>query len=349
MMNSRGFSSTLCALISALLLAGFPNTSYAADAAIREAARDLGYEGVEAFQSGDYQTATERLERAFQVLQLPSLALWSARALEKNGKLLEASERYLEATRLSTEGAGEEQVQLDAQAAAEEERDALRERIPKVFIEVRGAPAEEVQVTIGESAVPAALYDAGRPSNPGEMEVVGTWDGRTVSETVTLEEGDRKTVTLTFTAVAAPGTATAEPGAFDQPEKQTSSAPEVGAASPKDGGPQKSGSSWQKPVGWIGIGVGVAGMAFGGVTGFIAMQRNQDLDENCPDRVCGPDQETERWQYNNLRVMSSAGLIGGGVLAAAGVTLLLTAPKKTASSYVSPYVGFSSAGVSGAF
>jgi hypothetical protein len=47
--------------------------------------------------------------------------------------------------------------------------------------------------------------------------------------------------------------------------------------------------------------------------------------------------------------MSSAGLIAGGVIAAAGVTLLVTAPKTESSAFVSPYLALDSAGLKGAF
>src|SRR6187402_1280765 len=70
------------------------------DSATRGAARQLGYEGIQDYQREDYRAATDKLERAYKMLKAPSLALWSARALEKSGKFVEAAERYLEATRL---------------------------------------------------------------------------------------------------------------------------------------------------------------------------------------------------------------------------------------------------------
>ncbi len=348
-------SSTYCALALSALLLTTASPSFAVDTATRAAARDLGYEGVEAYEAGDYVKASERLERAFEVLQLPSLALWSARALEKNGKLLEASERYLQATRLSTEGAGEEQVQLDAQATAEEERDALRKRIPKVIVNIQGAPAEEVEVTIDGVVVARALYGAGRPSNPGEIEVVATYGERTVSGKVTLEEADEKQITLNFKSVPEPTpiarpTPPKEAAPAAKPAKEPKEKKSIAlSVTPEDTGPKTGGGSWQKTAGWIGIGVGGAGMIFGGVTGVLAMGMLDDLEENCPDQTCGPTRKNEQWNYSNLRIMSSAGLIGGAVVAAAGVTLLVTAPKKQSTAYVSPYLGLTSAGIAGAF
>lgn len=347
-MQTRISRSIYFAVASAALLFCWPNPSFAVDTATRAAARDLGHEGVEAYEAGDYQRAMERLERAYEILPLPSLALWSARALEKNGLLLEASERYLEATRLSTEGAGEAQVQLDAQAEAEKERDALRARIPRVIVDIKGAPPEEVEVTIDGAVVAGALYGAGRPSDPGELEVVAKWGEREISRTVIVEEGDEKKITLNFNNVVAPPPApVAVPEQTEEREPETET-PTRATASPQDVAPKKGGA-WQKTVGWIGVGVGGAGLAFGGVSGYLAMQKNDDLADNCPDRVCGPDQQAERWHYNNLRIMSSSGLIAGGVIAAAGVTLLVTAPQKETIAFVSPYVGLSAVGVKGAF
>lgn len=349
-MQTRTSRVTYWAVASAALLFSWPETSFAVDTATRAAARDIGMEGVEAYEAGDYLKAKERLERAYAVLPVPSLALWSARALEKNGLLLEASERYLEATRLSTEGAGEAQVQIDAQAEAEEERDALRARIPKVIVDIQGAPLEEVEVMIDGAAVARALYGAGRPSNPGEIKVVAKWGEREIAGKVTLKEGDEKKISLNFNNSAAPPPARAStPESTGAPAPQQEAPTQAGAtSSPQDTPPRRSGSG-QRVVGWIGVGVGSAGLVFGGITGFLAMQKNDKLSENCPDRVCGRESKVDRWMYNNFRIMSSAGLIAGGVVAATGITLLVTAPKNESTAFVSPYVGLSSAGVKGAF
>jgi hypothetical protein len=65
------------ALALALLLAlARPVFAQPVDSAARGAARSLGYEGIVAYQAGDIPTAVDRLERAYQVLRVPSLALW---------------------------------------------------------------------------------------------------------------------------------------------------------------------------------------------------------------------------------------------------------------------------------
>src|SRR5688572_19691729 len=119
----------------------------AVDDATRGAARKIGYSGVEAYQAGNYPTASEKLEKAYRVLRVPSLGLWSARALAKVGKLVEASERYLEVTRLPVSG-GDEAVQKQAQGEAQTELDALSPKIPNVIVQLEGATPAEVKVTV---------------------------------------------------------------------------------------------------------------------------------------------------------------------------------------------------------
>jgi hypothetical protein len=64
---------------------------------------------------------------------------------------------------------------------------------------------------------------------------------------------------------------------------------------------------------------------------------------------CRADQAGDVHSYNNMRIVSSVGFIAGGVLTAAGVTLLLTAPKQEAKPSAGIWVGPCSAGVHGEF
>jgi uncharacterized protein HemY len=65
------------------------------DAATRFAVRKLGDAGVSAYRAGDYESASEKLEKAYELMPVPSLGLWSARALVQRGSWTQAAERYL--------------------------------------------------------------------------------------------------------------------------------------------------------------------------------------------------------------------------------------------------------------
>lgn len=323
-------------LLAAALLAA-PSPAHAVDSATRAAARDLGYEGVQAYQGGDYQTATDRLERAYDVLRAPSLALWSARALEKTGKLVEASERYLEATRLPEDSGGDPAVQQKAKQEAAAERKELLPRIPKLVVEVDGVEARRVELTVAGESVKSALIGTPRPTNPGQVEVIGRVGNAIAKQVVTLTEGERESVLLSFD----PSTL---PSEVDDGSQQPAAPTATTVATPED---RPASGSWQRTAGWIGIAVGAAGVVVGGVTAGILAGKQGDLD--CPDNVCPASQEDAMASYNNLRPVSSAAFVAGGILAAAGVTLLLTAPSAEQSASITPYVGWASAGVTGTF
>lgn len=99
--------------------------------------------------------ASDKLEKAYQLPKVPSLGLWSARALEKRGLLLEALTRYLEASSMQVPG-GEAAVQHKAQADAQREGAALKARLPRVVISLEGAEPNEVTLTIEGRSISAA-------------------------------------------------------------------------------------------------------------------------------------------------------------------------------------------------
>ncbi|HMI93208.1 MAG TPA: tetratricopeptide repeat protein, partial [Polyangiales bacterium] len=71
------------------------------DEATRSAASTLGYAGIESFEAGDFAAASARLEKAYALLKVPSLGLWSARALVALGSFVRAWQRYAEVAHLS--------------------------------------------------------------------------------------------------------------------------------------------------------------------------------------------------------------------------------------------------------
>ena len=323
--NLRSRILTSAVILGALHLS---TPAFAVDSASRNAARQLGYEGVTAYQKGDYKVAHERLERAYEVLKAPSLGLWSARALEKVGMLVEASERYLEATRAEVAAGGKEDVQRQAQKDAEAEREALLPRIPSITIQIEGADAATVDVSIGGSEISSALFGVPRATNPGHVEVLGT-RGEDVSKAeVDLAEGDQKTITLQFSPLTAAPPPT-----------------QVSTASPRD---EVSAGNWQRPAGWIGIIAGGTSLVAGGVFAGVGASKYSALD--CTDGICtGAGQESKVDSYNLMRTLSTTTFIIGGVLAATGVTLLLTAPSENSQAAMGAYVGLGNAGLKGTF
>ena len=176
--------------------------------ASRAAARDLGYSGVESYQAADYDVAIQKLDKAYQVLQVPSLGLWSARALIKTNRWVEAAERLRQVLALEVKG-GDAAVQQQALREAKQELDALTPRLPSLVVDVRAAPSD-MQVTVDDDALsPALLLGEAVPANPGRHVIVARASGRELRREVTLEAGKREAVELVFAAAEGPGAAAA--------------------------------------------------------------------------------------------------------------------------------------------
>jgi hypothetical protein len=292
-----------------LTLAGGRAAAQSGDDASRAEARKIGYAGVEAYQAGDFATAHDRLEAAYQLLKVPSLGLWSARALAKLGKLVEADARYLEVIKLPT-SVGDEAIQAQARQDAGNERGALARRIPGILVRVEGAPSAEVAVTIDDAALVGSALGEAHLVNPGSHRVEGVRGGTRARADVTVAEGEQKEATLRF-APAAADLAAAGGGA------------DAGLRAPVStgGGPLRT-------VGWVTLSAGGAGVALGVVAALVVKSKKDHLDGVCGDsgKNCPASESANVDSYNSWRPVPAISLIAGALLAGAGTYLLLTTP-----------------------
>lgn len=90
--------------------------------------------------------------------------------------------------------------------------------------------------------------------------------------------------------------------------------------------PVRSGPRWLVPVGWIGVGVGAAGLLVGGVSTGVAVQARDELMRSpcnpMPLREPATCAEATRRSGTAIPLMT-AGYVVGGVLVAAGITALV--------------------------
>ncbi|HEY2407425.1 MAG TPA: hypothetical protein VGI10_15550 [Polyangiaceae bacterium] len=296
------------------------------DDAARSAAREVGTVGVEAFQRQDYVTASDKLEKAYQVLRVPSLGLWSARALAKLGKLVKASERYREVTRLDV-SQGEVAVQKQAQADAASELAQLTPRIPTVVVQLEGAPTTETKLTIDGAPMSSALIGERWPVDPGKHLVQASSADGNASQQITLAEGDSKPVVLHMqgSAGAAAPTNAAQPTNTAEPPSRS-------------GGSPSSTFGTQKVLALTAGGIGVVGIAIGSVFGLQASSKNDQAKSlHCSGSTCpsadGVNLSRDAAKAGNL---STVAFIVGGVGLAAGATLWLTASSAPAQVGVGP-------------
>ena len=173
------------------------SVGWAQDRAATASARELATEGLAAYDAGHYDIAAVRLRQAYQIVRVPAVALHLARSLERGGRWVEASEIYLEATRLTASGT-DSNLQQQARDRAREAREALLPRIPRVRVRVENARPEDVAVHIDETLIPSSLLSAGWLVDPGPHRVTGEWLDENVTQLITLKPSDEPYVTLRF-------------------------------------------------------------------------------------------------------------------------------------------------------
>jgi len=317
-------------VVALLLLLAAPAFGQQADESTRTAARALGNAGVEAYQANDFATAHDKLEKAYAILKVPTLGLWSGRALVQVGKWVEASERFLEVTSLQVPS-GDIGLQKQAQVDAAVELKTLTPRVPLVTVAVEGASLADCSVSVDGQPVASSLLSAGRLMNPGKHLIEARHGSDQARTELTVAEGERSTAVLKFAAAPPPAVVVVPPAA-PPPARETT----AGAG------------SLQRTWGWVALGAGGVGLVVGGITGGIALGKKGELDDNanCRDDRCAPSESDAVDSYNAMTTASSIGFIAGGAFATIGVVLLVTAPS---GAQTQAYIGPQSVGVRGRF
>jgi len=278
-------------------------------------ARELAKQGIEAYDAGRYQEASTILLQALDVVEVPTLAVYAARALTKQGKLVLAAEVYLRGMRLRPTSDWQP-VQKEMQQTAATERQALLGRIAKLHIAITGAQPADVTVTLDGTKLPTALLRVEQMVDPGTRHVQARRGSEVVDEEVMLREGQIRSIELHFKQTAVPLGSDASPSAV------------ASNSSPSQDSSPASSSGIRPIITYSALGVGAAGIVLGSVTGLMAVAKRSSLkNDGCVDNECYTDQQGEIDSYDTLRTLSTVGFVVGAVGAAAGITLLLTAPE----------------------
>ncbi len=164
------------------------------DAATKSAARTVAEEALKLYDKGDYAGAYEKANRANDLVHAPTMGLLTGRCLEKLGRLVEASEKYLEAARATLEP-NASPAQKSAQTEADKARTALLPRIPSVEL-ILDPPAPNARVTLDGKHVPPAMVGIKRPIDPGAHTVAVARGSESATQDFTLKEAEAVRVVL---------------------------------------------------------------------------------------------------------------------------------------------------------
>lgn len=304
------------------------------------AARALGIQGVQLADEGRCAEAIGPLERAESLYHAPSILGRLGECQVAVGQLVLGTEN-LNRTVREPLGPNAPQAFRDAQARAQKVLESTLPRIPKLVIHVEPAAAG-AKVLIGETQVPPALFGAERPTDPGVHHLTATAPGYLPAQSsVTLAEGTRQEITLTLV----PDPVAAAPAAPSPPAT-------TGPSAPAPDSPPATGRR-SNTAGFVLLGVGGAGLIAGGVTGLLALNKENELA--CPDYECPQSEHDTLDQARTLALISTVGFGVGIAGAIAGTVVLLTgdgsepAPSSQTAWRPRPFLRGQSVGIEGSF
>jgi hypothetical protein len=264
-------------------------------------ARSLAKTGFDALDAKEYEKAVDLFTRADKLYYAPTILLGLARAQVALHKYVEGLETYQRIINEKLPDNANKHFK-NAVKDARKEVVGLDEKIGWVTINVTGP--DKPEVTVDGVAVPAAAVGVKRAVNPGEHVVEAKAQGYLADQqSFTVQAGGHEEIGFELKI---------DPNAEEPPEPV--------------GSDDEAPGSTQKILAYVSLGVGGAALLIGAITGGIAMGKHGDLEDNCPNEQCPMAQESTLDAFNTTSTVSTVGFIAGGLLAATGVVLLLTAP-----------------------
>ena len=233
-----------------------------------------------------------------------------------------------------------------------EAKDASGADVTAVKVMVDGKPLADVLDGT------ALRVDVGR--HVFTFEVIGS---PPVTRTLVMTEGEkgrREVVKMGMASSKAPiqtsaaATTTSPPAEAPPTVREKTAAPASTIFSDSERTPTSGGVGTQKVLGLVTGGLGLAGLAIGGVFGLLTMAEKTNLQNDCPPTTCtGRGHASGVADYSNGMTdstISTAGFIAGGALLVGGAVLFFTASPASevpsaAAMRFAPSVGTDGAGM----
>jgi hypothetical protein len=257
---------------------------------------ELGQKGLELYNARRWVEAYDRFALAERAEHSPVFQLYLGRCKMQLGELLAAREHL---THVALERLPEDppEVWQRAQAEAKSELEALSVRIPTVRVRVLGdlgsSHLDDTWVTVdGDTHMnPERPFEL----DPGDHVIGGRRGQGTGSEKITLAEGEQRVVTIRLRW----------PKAKEPVHEEAEAGPDLALG------------------GAIVLGIAGAGLVVGAITGGMALSITDDIEERCIDTSCLASDADEGDRAATLATVSTVSFVAAGVLAVAGITLLV--------------------------
>lgn len=284
------------------------------------AAEALFLEAKKLAAEGRYAEACPKFAESNRLDRGAGTLIHLADCYEKNRQTASAWATFKDAAS-AAQGLG----RADWQKLATQRATALEPKLARLTIKVQD-PAEKIEVTRDGSTTSQASWGTPIPVDVGIHIVTATAPGRKPFRTTIsiARDGERADVIVTKLEIQEPGVAVVPPV-------------KPGAAQPAPSDGSDRGST-QRAIGYVASGVGIVGVGLGVVTGLIAIGKNNDSKDACPNEgACASrDGVDANDSAKTFGTVSTIGFIAGGVGIATGAILLLTAPSSSSRTGAAP-------------
>lgn len=324
------YAGVICLAMATL----WPATASADGVSINSASKEQKDEAMERYSAGvsslereDFDAAVKSFRESFETVASPNSRLMLGQALIKAGRLSDAY-RELEATLALAKDLARGNDKYDKTVgSAEDAMKELRQKLAFVTVE------PSTKVTFDGDDIPVSAWSVAQPVKPGKLAVrVEHDDGRKYDKELDLSAGETA-------SVSAEVPTTQSKSAVALVEK-TEEAPPATASDSLD----------RSTVGWVSLGVGVAGFGTFGL--FTALNEISigNAKASCNRGTC-PEEAVDDGKTKGTNMgLAVAGLVVGVAGAGVGTYLLLTGDSdKPAEPKTALVIGPASLSMRGSF
>ena len=315
-----------------LMLAVLPllSVAWARPAAAQDlaAAEALFDKGIKEMEAGRFDAACPALAESQRLDPRPGTLFALADCQDRAGKIASAAALYNDYLRLVAQMTQASKLRHnDRVQVATARRAALAPEVPELTLVLPESAPKDVVITRDGTSFTATSLGIALPLDPGEhLVTTRVGDGPLVEQRITLGRGEKKTVTL---EVKLPGPAPAAVPAPSAPPSRPAAAPPPPRthAPPPIGADADSGMSGRRIGALVAGGIGVAGLALGGVTGAMALSKRSVIRAHCEGAVCDAEGKAAADAIQLPGTLSTIGFGVGAASVAAGLILWLTEPR----------------------
>jgi len=317
-----------------------PTSGAAKDPTAAARAGELFRAGRAAAAAGDHKTACEKFGESEKLQPAPGTQLNLGACEAKQGHLLAAREHFRKAS--SAYKPDDERRAVAANSAND-----VTDRLPTLTIHIAEGAPPDTQVTLEGAALDPKVLEHGIELDPGKTTLVVNASGRQPrSYDVDLAEAEKRDLTVDAGEPPPPPAAADATGPALTPATGVTS-DDARATSQK----------LHRTLGYVGIGVGAAGIVTGSIFGILALQEASVVKSNCnASYACKPAGVSAASSGSTDGILSTTTFIAGAAFAAAGAYLVITtarddhgpaAPPAAGSLTISPLALRSGGGATG--